>query len=338
VKTKLTVASLICAALWLLSTFVQAQSFTGAIVGTVKNASGEVIANAEVVITQIQTNKQVHVVTNGEGYYNSTPLAVGEYRIEAKMTGFRRAVHNNLTLQIQQTLTLDFTLEVGQVAETVEVTTQAPLLETTTSSLGKVVDNKRILELPLNTRNVYSLIFLTPGVSGSIGNNYNSLSYSVNGARPTMMDTVIDGVTASFPTVNGFTGISIFPSVDAIQEFKVMGATYPAEFGRSLGSVLNVVFKSGTNQLHGSAVCSSAQLGFRRQRLLPEQSGPPARQLQTQPIRRRRHRADQTRQDLFYGVRMKACARAPLPLDTHCADGWNSATAISRRPSTRRAR
>ncbi len=116
-----------------------------------------------------------------------------------------------------------------------------------------MVDNRRILELPLNTRNVYSLIFLTPGVAGTIGNNYNSMSYTVNGARPTMMDTVIDGVTASFPTVNGFTGISVFPSVDAIQEFKVMGANYPAEYGRSLGSVLNVVYKSGTNDFHGSA-------------------------------------------------------------------------------------
>ncbi|MGH8636476.1 MAG: TonB-dependent receptor domain-containing protein, partial [Burkholderiales bacterium] len=115
------------------------------------------------------------------------------------------------------------------------------------------MDNRRILELPLNTRNVYSLIFLTPGVAGSIGNNYNSMSYSVNGARPTMMDTVIDGVTASFPTVNGFTGISVFPSVDAIQEFKVLGANYPAEYGRSLGSVLNVVYKSGTNEFRGSA-------------------------------------------------------------------------------------
>ena len=105
----------------------------------------------------------------------------------------------------------------------------------------------------MNTRNVYSLIFLTPGVAGSIGNNYNSMSYTVNGARPTMMDTVIDGVTASFPTVNGFTGISVFPSVDAIQEFKVLGANYPAEYGRSLGSVLNVVYKSGTNNFHGSA-------------------------------------------------------------------------------------
>ena len=229
------------------------QSFTGTIVGSVKNANGEVISGAQVIITEVQTNKQATVMTNGDGFYTSPPLAVGQYRVEVRMTGFRSAVRSNLTIQIQQNLQADFTLEVGQVSETVEVTAQTPVLETTSSVLGKVVDNRRILDLPLNTRNVYSLIFLTPGVSGSIGNNYNSMSYSVNGARPTMMDTVIDGVTASFPTVNGFTGISIFPSVDAIQEFKVMGATYPAEFGRSLGSVLNVVFKSGTNQFHGSA-------------------------------------------------------------------------------------
>lgn len=229
------------------------QSFTGTIVGSVKNANGEVISGAQVIITEVQTNKQATVMTNSDGFYISPPLAVGQYRVEVRMTGFRSAVRSNLTIQIQQNLQADFTLEVGQVSETVEVTAQTPVLETTSSVLGKVVDNRRILDLPLNTRNVYSLIFLTPGVSGSIGNNYNSMSYSVNGARPTMMDTVIDGVTASFPTVNGFTGISIFPSVDAIQEFKVMGATYPAEFGRSLGSVLNVVFKSGTNQFHGSA-------------------------------------------------------------------------------------
>ncbi len=239
--------------LCLLAVMATAQSFTGAISGTIKNANNEVITGAEVVITQVQTNKQVTVMTNSEGFYISPPLAVGEYRVEAKMIGFRRAVRSGLTIQIQQTLGVDFSLEIGAVADSVEVTAAQPVLETTSSVLGKVVDNRRILDLPLNTRNVYSLIYLTPGVSGSIGNNYNSMSYSVNGARPTMMDTVIDGVTASFPTVNGFTGISVFPSVDAIQEFKVMGATYPAEFGRSLGSVLNVVFKSGTNQFHGSA-------------------------------------------------------------------------------------
>jgi hypothetical protein len=115
------------------------------------------------------------------------------------------------------------------------------------------VHYRRIAELPLNTRIVYSLIFLTPGVAGGVGNAYNQMSYSVNGARTTMMDTLIDGMTASFPTVNGFSGISIFPSVDAIQEFKVRGANYSAEFGRSLGSVLNVVYKSGSNEMHGSA-------------------------------------------------------------------------------------
>ena len=94
------------------------------------------------------------------------------------------------------------------------------------------------------------------------------MSYSVNGARPTMMDTVIDGVTASFPTVNGFTGISVFPSVDAIQEFKVLGANYPAEYGRSLGSVLNVVYKSGHQRLPWQRIRVLPRLGLRRQQLL----------------------------------------------------------------------
>ena len=107
------------------------------------------------------------------------------------------------------------------------VTGDAPVVDASTSVIGKVVSNKAILELPLNTRNVYSLIFLTPGVAGSIGNNYNSMSYSVNGARATMMDTLIDGATASHPTVQGYSGISAFPSVDAIGEFKVLGANFP---------------------------------------------------------------------------------------------------------------
>ncbi|MGE0103139.1 MAG: TonB-dependent receptor [Blastocatellales bacterium] len=250
---KLVVYLFAFAAVLCLNISLQAQSFTGSIVGTVKNPDGAVIAGAEIIITQQETNRVTQIQTNSEGYYVSPPLPVGTYRVEAKMAGFRRVVRSGIVIQIQQTLVVDFLLELGAISEQVEVTAEAPVLETTSSSLGKVVDNRRILDLPLNTRNVYSLIYLTPGVSGSIGNNYNSMGYSVNGARATMMDTVIDGVTASFPTVNGFTGISVFPSVDAIQEFKVMGATYPAEFGRSLGSVLNVVYKSGTNQFHGSA-------------------------------------------------------------------------------------
>jgi carboxypeptidase family protein/TonB-dependent receptor-like protein len=232
---------------------IQAQSFSATIVGTVRNPDAAVVPGAEITIINEQTNRTVKLIANDEGYYISPPLPVGTYRIEVKMAGYRQAARSGVVLQIQQTAVFDFTLELGQLSERVEVKAETPALESNTTTLGKVVDNRRIAELPLNTRNVYSLIFLTPGVTGNIGNNYNSLSYSVNGARATMMDTVIDGVTASFPTVNGFTGISVFPSVDAIQEFKVMGATYPAEFGRSLGSVLNVVYKSGTNQFHGSA-------------------------------------------------------------------------------------
>ncbi|MGI8784637.1 MAG: TonB-dependent receptor domain-containing protein [Acidobacteriota bacterium] len=232
---------------------VTAQSSTATVTGTVKDASGAVIPGVEVVIIHVETNRRAEAVTNDQGIFNSVPLAVGEYRLEAEIPGFKRAVRTGITLQVQQAAVVDFVLEIGEVAEQVLVKADASVLEPTTSSVGKVVDNRRIVDLPLNTRNVYTLIFLTPGVTGSIGNNYGDMRYSVNGARQRMHDTLVDGVSASHPTVNGGGGISVFPSVDAIEEFKVMGANFPAEFGRSQGSVLNVVFKSGGNQLHGSA-------------------------------------------------------------------------------------
>jgi len=247
------IRTILCIALVVSPSLLFAQSYTGTIVGSIKDASGAVVPHATITITNLQTNRQESVTADLEGRYTSLPLPPGEYRVEAELQGFRRAARAKVTVQVSATLVIDFTLEVGTLSDAVEVRADATALETTTGTVGKLVDNKRILELPLNTRNVYSLIFLTPGVAGSIGNNYNSMSYTVNGARPTMMDTVIYGVTASFPTVNGFTGISVFPSVDAIQEFKVLGANYPAEYGRSLGSVLNVVYKSGTNSFHGSA-------------------------------------------------------------------------------------
>ncbi|HZB26337.1 MAG TPA: TonB-dependent receptor, partial [Vicinamibacterales bacterium] len=243
---------LLCVAVALVPCLASAQSFTGTIRGTLKDTSGAVVPHATVTIVNQQTDRQETATTDLEGRYSSVPLPPGEYRVEAVLQGFRRAAQRDVVVQVNATVVIDFTLELGELTDQVEVRADATQIETTSGTVGKVVDNRRILELPLNTRNVYSLIFLTPGVAGSIGNNYNSMSYTVNGARPTMMDTVIDGVTASFPTVNGFTGISVFPSVDAIQEFKVLGANYPAEYGRSLGSVLNVVYKSGTNEFHGS--------------------------------------------------------------------------------------
>ena len=229
-----------------------AQTVTGTITGIVKDASGGVLPGVAVTMTQAETGRQETVVTDGEGRYASLPLRLGTYRIEASLAGFKASIRAGIPLTIGEVARVDFTLEVGTVQEVVEVAAQASLVDASTSSIGKLVDNRRIAELPLNTRNVYSLIFLTPGVAGTIGNAYGDMRYTINGARPRSSDTLVDGVTATFPTVTGGAGISVFPSVDAIQEFKVLGATYPAEFGRSLGSVVNVVYKSGSNNFHGS--------------------------------------------------------------------------------------
>ncbi|MEK7407589.1 MAG: TonB-dependent receptor [Acidobacteriota bacterium] len=242
---------------WLLSwgtvSPAAAQSSTGTISGTVKDPTGAVIPNATITIVHLQTNRQVTATTTDRGQYVSLPLSVGSYRVEAALAGFKRAVRSGVTLEVQQNAQVDLTLEVGELAERVEVTANAPLLEATTATLGKVVDNRRILELPLNTRNVYDLVRLTPGIAGSISARFDGMNWSAYGTRRRSMDIVIDGATATHPTVTGYSAITVFPSVDAIQEFKVIGAGVPAEFGRSLGTVLNVVYKSGSNDVHGSA-------------------------------------------------------------------------------------
>jgi hypothetical protein len=229
------------------------QSFTGSILGTVKDPTGALIPGAQVLVVNTATNLRLTETTGPDGFYRANNLPPGDYTVDITAQGFKKSSITGLVLQINQQAQVDVTLNVGDVADSIQVEAQAVALETTTSTIGKVVDNRRIVNLPLNTRNVYSLIFLTPGVAGSIGNSYGEMRYSVNGARARMMDTLIDGVSASHSTVNGLSGgISVFPSVDAIEEFKVMGSNYSAEFGRSMGSVLNVVFKSGTNAFHGS--------------------------------------------------------------------------------------
>ena len=217
------------------------------------DASGALIPSAEVTVINKGTNARSVARTNSTGNYAVPLLPRGDYRIEVSAAGFKRFVQEGIELQVQQTARVDVHMTVGEVAESVVVTADAARLETENATLAKVVDNRSIVNLPLNTRNVYNLVFLTPGVTGTVGNSYGEMRYSVNGARARTMDTMIDGVSAAHPTVNGFNGISVFPSVDAIEEFNLLGADYPAEFGRSLGSVLNVVFKSGTNRWHGSA-------------------------------------------------------------------------------------
>jgi outer membrane receptor protein involved in Fe transport len=246
--------SLLAVCFLLLATVASfAQTFTGTIRGSVRDSSGAVVPNTSITVSNMGTGIATSAQVDASGNYVVPLLPPGQYSVQAEADGFKKFIREGITLQIQQQASVDIVLEIGAVAESVVVSADAELVEATSSSVGKVVDNRRIMDLPLNTRNVYSLIYLTPGVSGNIGNTYNSLSYSVNGARQTMMDTLIDGVSASAPTVSGYAGISVFPSVDAIAEFKVQAGNYSAEFGRSAGSVLNVVYKSGTNDFHGSA-------------------------------------------------------------------------------------
>ena len=242
-----------CLIAMLLISSASGQSFNGSLLGTVHDSSGATVPSATVTATNTETNAQVEGKSAADGKYVLSPLPAGPYRLEANAPGFKKFIQAGIVLQVQQQARVDITLAVGEVSELVMVSADAALLETSNATIGHVLSNKAILELPLNSRNVYSLIFLTPGVAGSIGNNYNSMSYSVNGARASMTDTLIDGASASHPTVQGSSGISAFPSVDAIGEFKVLGANYNAEYGRSAGSILNVIYKSGTNSLHGSA-------------------------------------------------------------------------------------
>lgn len=205
------ITTMLLAGAWLWAPPVSAQSFTATILGTVKDASGAVIPQATIVAINNATNARIDVRSDANGSYVVPNLPPGEYTIEVDSAGFKKFIQKGITLLVQQQARVEVELQVGAPTESVSITADATLLEATTSSIGRVVENRSIMNLPLNTRNVYSLIYLTAGVTGSIGNNYNSLSYSVNGARDSMMDTMIDGVTASHPTVQGYTGISVFP-------------------------------------------------------------------------------------------------------------------------------
>jgi hypothetical protein len=210
------------------------------------------VPGVTVQIKNVDTNEVVSAVADSDGNYTAAFLRPGAYRVEVEAPGLKRFVREGVVLQIAQVARVDITLEVGAVTEQVTITADASLLEASTSSIGKVVDNRRILELPLNTRNVYALVVLTPGITGSISERFDGMNWSAYGTRRRTMDILIDGATASQPTVTGYSAVSVFPSVDAIQEFKVTGANVPAEYGRTLGTVLNVVYKSGSNAFHGS--------------------------------------------------------------------------------------
>ena len=254
------VFSLLVVALSLLPHAAFAQAVSGTIIGTVTDSSGAVMANAKVTVVNEGTGLTRTVVADANGDFTAPSLPTGRYTIIAEASGFKTLTLSNIDLGVDQRARFDLKLEVGSVSESVTIEARAPLLQTSSSELGTTVTNQQIEALPLNGRNFVNLTRTVPGVLRGIpGANIDgagslawraSASFSANGQRPRDNNFLLDGVDNNETWLQT---VVIFPSVDSLDEFKLQTSTYSAEFGRSLGGVVNLQIKSGTNRLHGSA-------------------------------------------------------------------------------------
>ncbi len=228
-----------------------AQGFTAVVLGTVTDSSGAVIAQAIVKATNLNTGVQGAVVTDSHGNYTIAQLQPGSYRISVEAPGFKREVIDSLTLQVDQRQLADFKLEVGQVNENVNVTAEAPDIQTATATVGGVVVNQQTSELPLNGRNFLELNLMLPGAAQPVKGSQLSTqggSIEVHGQPENSNYFWMDGLDNTTQTIGQF--IINVPEF-AIQEFRVMSPTYDAEFGRTPGGNINVILRSGENTLHG---------------------------------------------------------------------------------------
>jgi len=242
----------------------QAQTESARLQGTVTDASGAIVPNATVKATNAGTNRVVSVQSNEEGVYSVLSLSPGIYKIEVSIANFK-TIRQEVRLEVAQVATLNFALEAGDVSAVVDVSTDAPLVESGSSAIGEVIQGRQVVELPLNGRNVLELARLTPGVTQGVpggfatgvsgnaetfrGRNTGGAALSVNGQRTQANNFLLDGVDNNESLVNT---IQIFPQADAVQEFRVQTSVSPAEFGRGGGAIINSTIKSGRNDFFGS--------------------------------------------------------------------------------------
>jgi hypothetical protein len=236
---------------------VHAQT-AGEIAGIVTDATGAVVPGATVTVTNQATSATRTTTTNEAGIYSFPSLIPGVYEIKVEMQGFRTLVQRDIRLEVQQIARINVTLEVGDVTESVEVRGGAILLDTDSATTGTVIEQKRIVDLPLNGRNFLQLVSLSPNVTygfampgqvaGRQGGDRGNQNISVSGMRGTWNHYTLDGIENTDVNFNLYI---MLPSVDALQEFKVQSGVYPAEFGRA-ASQINVSTKPGTNEFHGA--------------------------------------------------------------------------------------
>jgi Carboxypeptidase regulatory-like domain len=242
-----------------------AQTDTGRVTGVVEDATEANIPGATITIENTQTSVKQTATADGAGNFNFSALPRGQYKITATMSGFQTTTQS-FELQVSQTQTITFKLTVGGSTESIEVSSAAPIIDLSTSSVGEVVAGRQVTELPLNGRNFTQLALLTPGVTrGNYGNSASGVngdaetfrnsssgggSLSTNGLRPQANNFILDGIDNNEGLVNT---LEFFPNVEATEEFRVNTSTAPAEFGRAGGAIVQTSIKSGSNTYHGSA-------------------------------------------------------------------------------------
>src|SRR5262245_6176387 len=227
-----------CAAPWrafvVNGSMALAQTPTDTVTGQVRDASGAAIPRVRVSARNVQTNIEREAVTSENGDYTIPLLNIGEYQVSVEKQGFKKAVQTGLILQVDQKARLDFTLQVGQVSESVEVIAATSLVQTDSASVGTVIDNKRVVELPLNSREFYALALTAPRVLPPAQGSTLSFrgGFNIAGSSEVSNNFTLNGIDNNDTGING---PSFRPSIDAIQEFKMLSGIYCAEYGRNSG-------------------------------------------------------------------------------------------------------
>ena len=240
--------------------FASAQSTTQSIEGIVSDNTGAVIAGAKVTVTNVGTNVSLTTTSNSTGNYTFPLIQVGDYSVRCEMKGFKVEIVKNLRVETAAQARQDFRLDVGAVTESIEVAANAVMLNTENATVGAVIENRRIVELPLNGRNMQNLAVLVPGVQYGIRNGLGdgsggfpipgqSFAVIANGQRETNQVISLDGVDAKDPRIHT---APFVPSIEAIEEFKIQTNAYSAEYGFGGGAQVTITMKSGTNSLHGT--------------------------------------------------------------------------------------
>jgi len=222
--------------------------------GIITDSNSALITGAQITLTNIDTSLARKAVTNADGYYSIPFVPPGNYQLSVIASGFKPVTRNNFPINVDQAQRIDFTLELGTITESVNITANEPPLERETSSIGQVIENKFIVTLPLNGRTYSQLVLLIPGATPNQGSRATD-GFSLNGNRTFQNKFLVDGLDNNNYIAGVDTGSTqaIRPPVDAIQEFKVESANYSVQYGQAAGGVISVAIKSGTNSIHGSA-------------------------------------------------------------------------------------